>query len=36
MNTDKITEILKFALANIKRVKTHNPLAIESKKFIKG
>ena len=36
MNTDKITEISKFALANIKSVKTHNPLALKSKKFIKG
>ncbi len=36
MNTDNITEISKFGLANIKSVKSHNPLAIESKKLIKG
>ena len=36
MNTDNITEISKFGLANIKSRKTHNHLAIESKKFIKG
>ncbi len=36
MNTDNITKNSKFALTNIKSVKTHNPLAIESKKLIKG
>jgi hypothetical protein len=36
MNTDNITEISKFVLANIKSRKIYNHLAIESKKLIKG
>jgi hypothetical protein len=36
MNTDKITQLSKIGLTEFKSLKKHNPIAIESKKFIKG